>query len=94
MFKTEKIAKKMWCVIQNIRCEASKCMAWRWHDEKYLFEKNVNAQKQADKMAIESNMGKFLPKHFFIKKTEKINSHRRGYCGLVGKPKLNNKGGM
>ena len=68
---TEKEARKRWCPkgINDSRCIASGCMAWRWAPQEDWVGR-INANRELSKMSI-GEAAEMTP--------------REGYCGLAGK---------
>jgi len=89
MIVTEEDAKTKFCPRLavnpecDIYCIASDCMHWRWFDEEYEYSFTETDGWEQDSY--------YLIEPFGIKKRNrwrKSKENRRGYCGLSGKPKI------
>jgi hypothetical protein len=90
---TEKEALEKWCPLPGViaatdymtdtdTCVASKCMGWRWADPPTKREITMTREEIADMCntpldKVEAADCRDVP-----------NPHRRGFCGLAGKPDL------
>ena len=90
MSTTEDEAKELMCparagrVPEDDRCQASKCMAWRWLDRPYYFIENTEIVSEDKRGEISET----------VEQTTTIahpHGNRHGFCGLAGDPNLSLK---